>query len=345
MTPDRSPPDRSPSELGPAERRPPRFPAPQFPPHQPKLFASTPPAIFPPILGLLGLVLALRRAAAGTGFGAGFAELAAGAVLALWLAAVVAIKVKGLRRPGVLIEDMRPLPGRAGLAAASMSGMAAGAVIALYQPLIGLVLLWGSLAAHAVLLALLVVSLSRQPRAAWRVNPTLHLSLVGFIVAAPALAQMGWSHSAGVIFWVTLPLAVAIWVASVFDLARHVPPAPLRPLLAMHLSPAALLSITAMGLGWRDLGLGLAVLSAGLAVVLLAAGRWITASGFSPMWGAFTFPLVAFASALLVQGGVAAEVGLVVALAALGIVPVIAWKVLMLWPGNRLAQKTGAAEA
>ena len=93
MTPDRSPPDRSPSELGPAERRPPRFPAPQFPPHQPKLFASTPPAIFPPILGLLGLVLALRRAAAGTGFGAGFAELAAGAVLALWLAAVVAIKV------------------------------------------------------------------------------------------------------------------------------------------------------------------------------------------------------------------------------------------------------------
>ena len=345
MTPDRSPPDRSPSELGPAERRPPRFPAPQFPPHQPKLFASTPPAIFPPILGLLGLVLALRRAAAGTGFGAGFAELAAGAVLALWLAAVVAIKVKGLRRPGVLIEDMRPLPGRAGLAAASMSGMAAGAVIAPYQPLIGLILLWGSLAAHAVLLGVLLVSLSRQPRAAWGVNPTLHLSLVGFIVAAPALAQMGWSQSAGVIFWATLLAAVAIWLASAFDLARHVPPAPLRPLLAIHLFPAALLSITAMALGWPGPGMGLAALSVMIAALLLAAGRWLTGPVFSPMWGAFSYPLAAFASALLAQGGVAAQAGLVVTLAALGSIPVIAWQVLKLWPGNRLAQKTGVAEA
>jgi len=335
MPPDRTPPDR----------RPPRYPAPQFPPHQPKLFASTPPAIFPPLLGLLGLVLALRMAAEGAGFGAGVAELVAGAVLALWLAAVVAIKVKGLRRPGVLIEDMRPLPGRAGLAAASMSGMAAGAVIAPYQPLIGLVLLWGSLAAHGVLLGVLLVSLSRQPRAAWGVNPTLHLSLVGFIVAAPPLAQMGWSQSAVVIFWGALLAAVAIWLASAFDLARHVPPAPLRPLLAIHLFPAALLSVTAMALGWPDLGMGLAALSVGIAVLLLAAGRWIAGPVFSPMWGAFSYPLAAFASALLAQGGMAAQAGLVVTFAALGIIPVIAWKVLKLWPGNRLAQKTGAAEA
>jgi hypothetical protein len=30
---------------------------------------------------------------------------------------------------------------------------------------------------------------------------------------------------------------------------------------------------------------------------------------------------------------------------ALGIVPAIAWNVLKLWPGNRLATKTNAAEA
>ena len=84
----------------------------------------------------------------------------------------------------VLLEDMRPLPGRGGLAAASMSGMAAGAVIAPYAPLVALVLLWGALFAHAVLLGLLAASLLRQPAEARSVNPTLHMSVVGFIVAA-----------------------------------------------------------------------------------------------------------------------------------------------------------------
>ena len=43
-----------------SEHRPPRFPPPQFPAHKPKLFATTPPAIFGVILGLQGLVLAFR---------------------------------------------------------------------------------------------------------------------------------------------------------------------------------------------------------------------------------------------------------------------------------------------
>ena len=39
--------------------RPKRYPPPEFPPRRAKLFARTPPAIFPPILGLLGLAAAL----------------------------------------------------------------------------------------------------------------------------------------------------------------------------------------------------------------------------------------------------------------------------------------------
>ena len=66
---------------------------------------------------------------------------------------------------------------------------------------------------------------------------------------------------------------------------------------------------------------------------------------FPPMWGAFPFPLATFAAALLAQGGMAAQAGLGVTAVALGVIPVIAWKVLRLWPGTRLARKTGAAEA
>lgn len=328
-----------------SERRPPRFPPPQFPPHRPKLFASTPPAIFPPILGLLALVLALRQAAVVLGVGAGLAEVLAGAVLALWLWAVVAIKAKALRRLSVLTEDMRPLPGRAGLAAATMSGMAAGAVVAPYAPGLALLLLWASLLAHLVMLGLLVASLLGQPPEARAVNPTLHLSVVGFIVAAPALARLGWTGSAAAIFWPSLVAAALIWGASALDMARQVPPAPLRPLLAIHVAPAAVLSSAAMALGMPGLASALAALAVLMTVALVAFGRWIVPAGFSPMWGAFTFPLAALANALLAQGGTAATAGLLVTAAALVAVPWIAYRVLKLWPGSRLAQKTGAAEA
>lgn len=334
----------------PADRRPPRvspprFPPPQFPPHRPALFATTPPAIFPPILGLLGTVLALRRAAEFAGQGGAVVELLAGAALALWLFAVVALKLKVLRRMAVLREDMRPIPGRAGLAAASMSGMAAGALLAPYLPLLALALLLASLLAHAILLGVLLAELARLPVEQRGLNPTLHLSFVGFIVAAGPLAKLGWTGTAMAIFWVTGAAALAIWAGSLVQLARQVPPAPLRPLLAIHLAPAALLSASAMALGMTGPGQALAALALLIGIALLAGGRWIAAAGFSPMWGAFTFPLAALASALVLQGDRAGWAGVALALVALGVNGWIAWSVLKLWPGNRLAQKTGAAEA
>ena len=48
------------------EPRPKRYPPPEFPPRRQALFARTPPAIFPPILGFLALALAVRLALADT---------------------------------------------------------------------------------------------------------------------------------------------------------------------------------------------------------------------------------------------------------------------------------------
>ena len=77
-------------------------------------------------------------------------------------------------------------------------------------------------------------------------------------------------------------------------------------------------------------------------IALVGAARWVLAAGFSPFWGAFTFPLAAFASAVL---PLSEGAGLILLGAAAAVVPVIAWRVLALWPGNRLAGKTNAAEA
>ncbi|MBL9056147.1 MAG: hypothetical protein JNJ84_07720, partial [Rhodobacteraceae bacterium] len=66
------------------DRRPKSFPPPEFPPRRPALFARTPPAVFPVILGLLGLGLALRRALAALQLPGGLVEAALGALLVLW---------------------------------------------------------------------------------------------------------------------------------------------------------------------------------------------------------------------------------------------------------------------
>lgn len=329
----------------PADRRPPRYPPPKFPMTRPRLFAATPPAIFPPLLGLIGLGLALRQAMAALDLSPAPVEVLMGALLGLWAFAVLAIAAKVIRRVGVLTEDLRPLPGRAGLAAASMSGMAAAGLIAPYAPALGVILAFASLLAHLVLAALLIPVMRAQGEDGLSPNPTWHLSFVGFIVAAPVLARLGWLQSATVLFWVTLPVALAIWLLSLIQLIRRIPPAPLRPMLAIHLSPAALLASTASLIGQQALAEALLILCIVIFVALLASLRWLLASGFSPIWGAMTFPLAAFAAALLTYGGNATLPGLIVALAGLGIIPAIAWFILRLWPAGKLAGKTNAATA
>jgi tellurite resistance protein len=327
------------------EPRPKRYPPPKFPPRRAKLFARTPPAIFPSILGLLGLASALRLGLGRMGWDQGLGDLAAGLVVALWAFAAVAYGVKLARRPGVVMEDLRVLPGRSGLATLTMGGMVTAGLVAVYSAPAGAVLLVLALAGHGVLALLLARLLLTLPPEARAVNPTLHLSFVGFIVgAAPALV-LGWGLLAELLFWAAIPVAVVIWGLSLRQFMAAVPPAPLRPLLAIHLAPAALLALVA-GLMGKPMLVGLFLgLGAVCALILLAAGRWVTASGPSPLWGAFTFPLAALASAMLVAGGLWLWPGLLLLAVGLVVVPSIAWWVLKRWPGGKLAAVTNAAEA
>jgi tellurite resistance protein len=323
--------------------RPKMFPPPEFPPRRPARFARMPPAVFSVLLGLVGLGLALRRGLEAAGLNGALADLLLGAASTLWAFAVLGYGVKLARRPGVLLEDMRVLPGRVGLAAATMGGMAVAAALAPVAPVLAKGVLVAALAGHALLAVVLIRVLLASPPEARMVNPGWHLAFVGFIVGGIAAPGLGWESLALVLLWATVPVAVAIWGVSAVHLIRRIPPAPLRPMLAIHLAPASLFATVSgqMGVPWVPLlavGLGGVILLA-----LLAAARWITESGFSAMWGAFTFPLAAYASALFVTGWDVP--GMLVLAAALGVVPVIAYRVITLWGSGRLAAVTNAAEA
>jgi tellurite resistance protein len=329
----------------PARHRPKMYPPPEFPPRQVPLFANTPPAIFPPILGLLGLVMALRVGSRSLGLGPELADLASGLVLPLWVFAACIYGVKMMRRISVINDDLKVMPSRAGLAAGTLGGMVVAAHLTEFSAIAGLWLMAAMLILHAVLVGLTVLALVRQPPEGRAVNPGWHMTFVGFIVAAPAAVATGQEDLARALFYATLPVALAIWAASLWQLSRRIPPAPLRPMLAIHLAPASLLSITASLIG-LDLPATIFAWTALVIVLALAAAlRWITAAGFSPLWGAFTFPLAAASTALMLQGAALGWAGL--ALLALGLVaiPWIALRILKLWPGGRLAARTNAAEA
>ncbi|RGP35997.1 tellurium resistance protein [Pseudotabrizicola alkalilacus] len=327
----------------PARARPKIFPPPEFPPRKLPMFARMPPAVFAVALGILGLSLALKRALAEAQLPQGLADLAMGLAVGLWLFCAVAYGIKIARRPVVVMEELRVLPGRAGLAAATVGALAVAAVLGFFLPGVARVVLTIGLVLQTVLAVLMIRALMTAPAEGRVVTPVWHLSFVGFIVGALAAVPLGWVTLASVILWATIPVAVGIWAISLWQLVQRIPPAPLRPLLAIHLAPASLFASVAGLLGMTVLAQGMLVLACAITLALLVTGRWITQGGFTPLWGAFTFPLAAFASALLINGwGVA---GVLVTVFALGGVPVIAWRVLKMWPAGTLATKTNAATA
>lgn len=325
------------------QRRPKIYPPPEFPPRQPARFARTPPAVFPVILGLFGLGLALRRGLDAAGLPVGLADAVLGAVALLWAYAVFAYGAKMARRVSVVLDDLKVLPGRMGLAAMTMGGMALAAALAPFAVGLAQAVLVVALLAHLILAAVTIWVLVRLPAEARVVNPGWHLSFVGFIVGGIAAPWVGWPGLAVVLVWTTGAVALVIWGASAVQLLRRIPPAPLRPLLAIHLAPASLLATVGAGVGVPVLPMVALALGAVILSALVISARWVLEAGFTAMWGALTFPLVAYASALFALGLDLPGMGVLVV--ALGVVPVIAWRVITMWGSGQLAARTNAAEA
>ncbi len=322
----------------------------QFQDQRPGLFRRTPPAVFPAIFGLFGLGLAWRRAMDLFAITPAAGDMILGATSLLYLFAVAAYLAKFMRRPGVLADDLKTLPGRAGLSGMTLGGMLFSAALIPFSTAAAQTVLWLSVALHTLIVLMVLRALLTGPAEARRVTPVWHLLFVGYIispVAAVPLGYRGWSEG---MLWVTMAFAVFIWAMSAAQALSRPMPAPLRPTLAIHLSPAALLGTVSYLLGYVSLGYAFGILSILILTALVLRTRWVTEDGFSALWGAFTFPLAAFSTLMQIMGGkgegeIFATLGAVSLVAASLLIPFIAYRVMNLWATGKLAVKTNAAQA
>lgn len=314
----------------------------------PGLWRRTPPAIFPPIMGLFGLGLAWRVLALAPGLRPlePIGEAILGATLLLYGFALIAWASKPLRRPAVAIEELRVLPGRAGMAAMVLCLVLSGAALRPYAPSLALALVTLGLVALAALGLAIAWVLLTGPEEQRVVTPVFHLSYVGYILAPITLVPLGHAQIASGILFASIAIAGMIWAISLRQILTRVPPAPLRPLLAIHLAPASFLAISSALLDHGALATGFALLALVLFTLLLVNLRWLTAAGFSPLWGAFTFPIAGAASASILALGVPGLwIGATLVLGASLLTPWVNVRVLKSWAKGDLGAKTNAAIA
>ena len=314
---------------------------------KPGLWRRTPPAIFPPIMGLFGLGLAWRVASDKLGVPP-LGDMILGATALLFAFAALAYLAKTFRRGLTLVEDLRILPGRAGVGAASLCLMLLTAALVPLAPGAAQALVTITFMLHVGFVVILLRVLISLPPEGRVVTPVYHLNFVGFILLGLSLNPLGRQDLSLLLLWTMIPVAGVIWAVSLRQIITRIPPAPLRPLLAIHLAPASLFATVAHGAGLPVLALIFLGLGGAILGALLVSIRWITQSGFSALWGAFTFPVAAYAGALLhVSGGVGPMgiAGGVVLVAASLFIPVIAYRVMKAWASGDLAIKTNASEA
>ncbi|MCK8483980.1 tellurium resistance protein [Aliiroseovarius sp. S2029] len=329
--------------------------APYFPPPPPippktRMFQRMPPAVFTPIMGVFGLGLAWRRAADTFSAPGAIGELILGAVTLLYLFSLAAYVMKFMQRSGTFIEDLRVLPGRAGLAAMVLTGYLLSATVEPFSLVLAGAILLLTFAAHVLLALRVIHMLITGPVEARIVTPVWHLLFAGFVLIPLAAVPLGWVGFAEAGFWGGFFAAAIIWGASAAQFLRTRIPPPLRPLLAIHLAPASVLGTGAFLLDETGLALVFSVIAIVILSGLIGRIRWLLKAGFSPLWGAFTFPLAAFGSLMqlgaVVNGGDILRIvaGASLVAATLIILPII-YKVVQMWTKGELAVKTNAAMA
>lgn len=309
---------------------------------------STPPAIFAPIVGAIGLGVVWMRAGPELGVGGSPGLVIFAIAVSIYLFFLGLYGAKLVVRAGVLIEDLRIAAGRPGLTASTLSAMLTAAGVVQFAPLAAEMLLFAALLGHGALVCLFVRELYVGGSSIREVTPAWHLFFVGFIVGSQAAALLGLASLALGLLTMTFLFALAIYGASLDAGQRAALPAPMRPMLAIHLAPLSLFGTTAVMLGLSTLGHAFAIAATGVAAYLLVRLRWIVAAGFGPSWAAFTFPPVAYAGVLLMlsetlplyrwMGGIAL-------LLATLLVPLILARLLVFWARGDLARMTGSARA
>jgi len=313
------------------------------------LWRSTPPAIFPVILGLIGLALVWR------GFGLQFGLLTAlgdilmGIAAALLAFFMLSYFAKLFARPGTLMNDLKSPPGRAGVSAISTALIVLSVGLLPYGEIAGYIW-WAGVVLHVIIVLFVLKSLAKSQPTGRSVTPFLYLPFVGLITAPLAGIPLGYMILSQTFSYISLVAFLAITARLIGKFIRTRPPAPLRPPYAIIL---AMFSLFGLAFGQFGPETGFAMfyfLAWGAALALLVFATWLTTAGFTPMWGELTFPVTTFPLINIVainKGyGVIATTGLISgALIATALVIFVAYNALKMWAKRDLAKKTGAAVA
>lgn len=314
----------------------------------PEFWRRTPPALFPCLLGFIGLGLAWRRAAEVWPVPPLIGEALLLVSCLLFMATGTCYHMKLCLRPSVIFEDLKVGPARGAVSAGSMCLMLYAAAMAPYFRELAQIFWWLAVLQHAGYMVCVTLALARSDTQLSDVNPTIILPYVGYILASVAGPALGYATLSGFLLMATIPGCIFIIILSLVNLKRHGVNKALRPSYFIILAPFSIYSVGAYNI-WPDSSYVIfwfLALFAGLC--LFPFLRWFFAGGWTPAWGAFTFPLSAFATVMLtgVQSDFGPMVEIISALS-LGlaslVVPYVVWKTYRFWMIGKLAQATGAS--
>ncbi|WP_176715567.1 tellurium resistance protein [Thioclava sp. SK-1] len=304
-----------------------------------------PPAIFPVILGLMGLGFAWKQAAQNFGVPNAVPAIVLGALTVLAIAALLAYVVKFAQRPSVVLEDLAVLPGRLGMSCAVLLPYLLSLVIAPYAPVQAVLILVLAMVVQAAFNGALIFGFVTGPSEQRRVDAIWHLAFGGWIVGAATAHHLGMTWVAALLFWGALLTCVSIWVITLQQMSRDTVTAALRPILALHLAPAACLGIVSTQFHAEGMSQAFGLMTVLGVILLVLRGRWMARAGATALWGALIFPLATTAGFWLLMAGIWALPGAgLLAVATLVALP-ISLRMLREWLYGRLAHNTNAAIA
>ena len=316
---------------------------------QDPLWRSTPPAIFPVCLGLLGLGLGWRSAADVLPVAVDIGDVLLGLGSAYYLVFLTFYLCKLAARPGVLLEDMTNPAARAGVAALAMSMMLLAAALLPLGVSVPPVW-WTGVILQVGASAMGCFAIWKDPPGMRQFSTFQYLTFVGPVVGPAAGIPLGYVTESLVLTLAALVAYVVITVGYCGRLLRRLPSLRMRPALAIFLAPICLFA-TSFGLLGFDWAFHLFYwLANAVALVLLVLTPWMIRGGYSPVWAAFTFPIAAFLQvqvlAVAKGDGVLAVAG-TYATMAIGtpVILYVVYRSTMTWVTGELAASSGAARA
>lgn len=314
------------------------------------LWRQTPPAAFPVCLGFMSLALGWRAAAdvmPGISEDIGSLMLAASTGYFIWFLAFYVRKL--IARPAVLMLDMQTPPARAGIAAMAMSMMILAAALLPFGVSVPLVW-WTGVILQIIASAIVLQAIWRDPPEKRHFSTFQYLTFVGPVVGPIAGVPLGYVWQSNLLILAALVAYVIITIGIVLTWRRDPIPTPLRPSAMILLAPLCMFAL-GFGMLGNDLAFTLFYWAGSvMALGLLVMVPWMIKGGYTPVWGAFTFPIGAFLNvqvmAVAKGHGFWAETG-VYASMVIGtpVVLYLVYRTVMEWVTGDLARKSHAATA